>query len=338
MNRTTLAYRIATLTVVAAILCGWLQVAAAADDKGPPANIPDPGPELVEFYKMKNADPQRVRQALETIFFNTTARYDVGPTNDVLMVVAREKEQQRVKEMIGRLDIHAQATQIKVGVLKNADPEAAAKVLATLLPKDAKVAVNARSRSVIIAGSPDQQELAETMLMKLDEGTRTEHQKAPAAYNVRVIWLASGTTREDKGVPSGDDSKEVLAELSMQGLRAVILELTRLHIYDPRLIGQMVVRGTTEGDFASFGGKFFVKSSPTFDGQLTKFSASGHLSEQPDGTLVMNISIESLEKTNDLDTQIVVPLNQYVLLATMPTGNRHFGLCSSSDPCGGRAE
>ena len=129
-----------------------------------------------------------------------------------------------------------------------------------------------------------------------------------------MVWLAGGLTAENRGEPPTEDLKDVVTELS------------RLGIKDPCQVGQMVVR-TTAG--RSLGGSFNVKSSPRFGDQIADFSASGILSERPDGGLVMEIRISTRKESspqernlNEVDTQIVLPQKQYIVLATAPVGNQ----------------
>jgi hypothetical protein len=62
---------------------------------------------------------------------------------------------------------------------------------------------------------------------------------------------------------------------------------------------------------------------------MAGFSASGTLSERPDGALAMQIKISTRKESspqgqnlNELNTQIVLPQKQYVVLATAPAGNQ----------------
>ena len=75
------------------------------------------------------------------------------------------------------------------------------------------------------------------------------------------------------------------------------------------------------------GGRFEVKSSPRFGDQMADFHASGSLSEDV-AKLVMQIKLRTrkepsppAQSLNEINTQIVLPQKQYVVLATAPTGN-----------------
>jgi len=230
------------------------------------------------------------------------------------MVVAPPDTQRKVAELLKKVDaspvVPEPEEQIKVFTLVHLDPASAAKAINTIVQKDIRVSIDERSRSIIAAGSMDALNIATALMTKLDEGGK----EAVRRYEVRVIWLASGLTGEGRGEPPTDDLKDVVAELS------------RLRIKDPSQVGQMVVQTTSGGIYR---GKFEVKSSPRFGNSPTDFNASGSLSEGPDDPgLVMQIRLRTSRESSpqgqnfyEINTQIVLPQKQYVVLATAPTGN-----------------
>jgi len=62
---------------------------------------------------------------------------------------------------------------------------------------------------------------------------------------------------------------------------------------------------------------------------MADFNASGTLSEGPDGGLMVQIRINTRKESSppeqhlsEVNTQIVLPQKQYVVLATAPVGNQ----------------
>jgi len=231
-----------------------------------------------------------------------------------LIVLGSPEAQQKIADLLKKLDNvpPPMEEQIKGFALVHADPASAATILKSMGPRNIRVATDERTRQVFAAGSMEDLNVAEALMMKLDEGSPVH---IIARYEVRVIWLAGGLTGESKGEPPADDLKDVVAELS------------RLGIKDPRQVGQMVVQTTIGG---SHQGKFAVKSSPRFGDQMADFNAAGLLSENPHSAgLWMQIRLQTSKEPSppgqnlsQIETQIVLPEKQYVVLATAPTGNQ----------------
>ncbi|MGO9114593.1 MAG: secretin N-terminal domain-containing protein [Thermoguttaceae bacterium] len=275
------------------------------------ANVTE-SPGLV-IYKLNYVNWQIAVEVLKTVLAGDDRLIPDLKTHS-LMVVSPPDTQRKVADLLKKVDVPPMAEepeqQIKIFTLINADPASAAKAISTIGLKGLRVSIDERSRSIIAVGSMETLNIAEALITKLDDPPTT----AVRRYDVRVIWLASGLTGEGRGEPPTDDLKDVVAELS------------RLGIKDPRQVGQMVVQTSSGG---SYQGRFEVKSSPRFGDQMADFNASGLLSERPSGPgLVMQIRLRTRKESspeeqnlNEIDTQIVLPQKQYVVLATAPTGN-----------------
>ena len=338
MKRNTLAFRISPLLIAALLSCGWQRTAAAQGDKaaaegkaaaernsaspksGAMAEAPaakaktevkEPSG-VLEIYPLKYADPNTIEAVLNSML-KVNVRFIFDRRTQSLLLVAPPDIQRKVADLLKKLDVPAASLgpdqSIKVFTLLNADPASAAKALSTIGSKGIRVSIDERMRSIIVAGSMGDVNVAEALIGKLDErGT-----EAVTRYEVRVIWLAGGLSGEDRGEPPADDLKDVVAELARLGIR------------DPRQVGQMVVQTNVRG---FHGGMFQVKSSPRFGNQAADFNASGLLSERPDGAgLLMEVRVRTRKESsppeqnlNEIDTQIVLPQKQFVVLATAPTG------------------
>jgi hypothetical protein len=311
MNRRSLPQRAAMLTIVAILACGWVRM---ADAQGGMQGMAQSLSESRDFkvYRLRYADPSFVTSALQELMRDdkpTSIRMMAG-VDGTLLLFAPPEMYKKIDEVIKAIDVpHAKEpeVQIKVFTLMNTEPASAARVLATLLPKSTRVAIDERTRSLVVSGPRESMEIAAAVLERLDVGAKVERRKPSATYEVRVLWLAN----VDKGSPPADDLKDVVAELS------------RLGVKDPRQVGQMVIR-------TSPGGSFDLSSVPEFAGYPANLSASGRLLEESEGGLVMQIAIRATagspqqmpglpqQKLYDISTRIVLPQKQYVVLAIAP--------------------
>jgi hypothetical protein len=310
MNRRSLPRRVAMLTVAAAVACGCVRMADAQ-------NMAQSPPESKEFrvYRLRYADPSLVTSALQELMRDdkpTSIRMMAG-VDGTLLLFAPPELYKKIDEVIKAIDIappprdSARIEQIKVFTLMNTEPVSAAKVLATLLPKSTRVAIDERTRSLVVSGPRESMEIAAAVLERLDVGAKVERRKPSANYEVRVLWLAN----VDKGSSPADDLKDVVAELS------------RLGVKDPRQVGQMVIR-------TGPGGSFDLSSVPEFAGYPAHLSASGRLLEESEGGLVMQVAIRATagspqqmpgspqQRLYEISTRIVLPQKQYVVLAIAP--------------------
>jgi len=307
MNRTPLSHRVAMLAVVAVLACGWLRTANAQ------YTAPASPPQIFKVYRLRYVSPSFASSALNLLMDRRElASMKMIAGDGTLLMFAPTESYKKIDEVLKAIDVAPIApiaepeTQIKVFSLVDAEPASVANVLGTLLPKDARRAVDERTRSVVISGSRGAIDIAEAVVRKLDEEATAGRPKHSANYDVRILWLAN----DDKGAPPADDLKDVVAELS------------RLGVKDVRQVGQMVVQ-------TSSGGTFQLSSQPDFMGQPDRLTAAGRLLEQSDGSLEMYVSIKARkcdaqqEQQNlaYVDTRIVVPQKQYVVLATAPVGN-----------------
>ncbi len=324
MKRTELACCVVPWLTASALLWGLLPAVAAPEGKSPPPSantVNEPAaakpkadvPPTLTIYQLKHADPEQVSSVLRTMLTGTDVRLSVDPKTSAMIVAGSPETHTKVAGLLEKLDVPPQRgylPQIKIFSLKNMDPASAAKVLAELGVTDIRIATDERTRSVLAAGPPESLTVAEALFLRLDEEARPARAER---YEVRVAWLVDGM-EGGSGQPPAEDLKDVVAELARVGIK------------NPRQVGHMIVQ-TTIGD--NCGGMFEVKSSPHFGDQRAGFSASGMLSRLPEGTLAMQIQISTKresspqhENLNEVNTQIVLPEKQYVVLATAPVGNQ----------------
>jgi hypothetical protein len=303
MNRTSPFQRVAALTVLAVLACGWLQTAEAQMVGGP-----QPDPKVFKVYHLRYVSPRSAEAALRGLmeeYESSSIRIAAG-SNETLVISATRDEYKKIEEVLKLIDVAPAPepeTQIKVFSLLHAEPTSAVKLLATLLPQNTRIAVDERTRSLVASGSRNALAIAEAVLTKLDVEAVGERPKSSANYEVRVLWLAN----DNKGKPPADDLKDVVAEIA------------RLGVKDPRQIGQIIVR-------TSAGNPFQLSSLPYFAGQPNKLTVSGGVFlEKNEGGVMLEIAIKAQKlpepTLSDITTRIVLPEKQYVVLATSPIGD-----------------
>jgi hypothetical protein len=327
MNRTTLIHQTTPLLSAIALTSAWLCAAAASGQTSPGTSDAQSGSpavnsmpnsaqasEVLRIYSLHHADPGFVARVLQTMVAGGPMKLNIDSRTSALIVSGSREVQEKVAELLQRLDVPAgkgNAEQIRFFTLVYVDPESAAKTLKAMVP-NLQVATEQRTRSVLAAGSPDALAAVEALLTKLDR--ESDHFASVASYEVRVFWLASGLTGEGVGAPPADDLKDVVVELSRQGIK------------DLRQVGEIAVQTMTGRDRS---GNFQVTGSPRFGEGTAEFNASGQLSKLPNGALVMRTHISAsagpaarAQNLNRIETEIVLPEKQYVVLAAAPTGSQ----------------
>ena len=217
-----------------------------------------------------------------TVLGNIIANGDAGRlsidrANNRIIVFGPRKTHDMVKDLLETLDVPPAAereSQIKIFTLVHVDPASASRMLYAILPKGIQVAVDERTHSLIASGPPESLNVAEALLLRLDQSAEKERPKSDLRYEVRVVWLAN----DDKASPLAEDLKDVAGELSRMGIK------------NPRQIGEMVVRNISAGHFQ-------IESSPLFKGEAAGFSATGTLSVERDGPPTLQIAIKTTGAT-----------------------------------------
>lgn len=270
-------------------------------------------------FPLKYADLEEAQAVLAEILADKDARVAVEEGTRSMVVAASPEVLEKVAGLLKDLDVPPPSEpfqQIKVFTLVNVDPDSAAKVLSELLqPRGVRFAVDRRTKSLIAMGSHETLSVMDALLTRLDQ-TAGEEPKKPAplaTFRVRVVWLASGLSRDDAPKPA-DDLKEVVTELG------------KLGVGELREVGQAIVNTMPDGS------GFEISSSPTFDDSSAELRIAGELEEE-DGTPKLQIQISASERAErsssarsparrlvDLETTITAPCGHYVVLGVTPVG------------------
>jgi hypothetical protein len=277
----------------------------------------------IEIYRLKYAGAGIVVQVLSTLCEGKDARLAIDEKTNSIIVAASPEAQQMAADLIKELDVPSEPgahRELKVFRLKYADPEETAAVVSRIFGKDdARIAVDRRTRSILVEALPDTAQRIDEVLVRLDtEADQDAKKDTPGAtLQVRVVWLASELP-PDEGVKPADDLKEVVGELSKIGVDGL------------RQLGQAIVNTMPDG-------KFQVRCSPLLAGRPAGLEISGILKlrhEMP--ILNVQLSASQIEpaavvergppsrpttkRLVDLETTIAAPLGHYVVLGVTPVG------------------
>ena len=187
----------------------------------------------------------------------------------------------------------------------------AAHLLATLLPKNAHVAlaVDERTRSLVASGSRDALAIAEAVLTRLDVEASRERPKPSASYEVRILWLAN----DGHGDRAGRRPERRHRRTVAAGIK------------DVRQIGQMAVRDqpravrSTSAVFPALCDHDHAANLPLRGSSRNR--ATGRVTyadcrSRPAG------GCSRSRVLSEISTTIVLPQKQYVVLATA-SGQEH---------------
>ncbi|OHB73172.1 MAG: hypothetical protein A2V70_09115 [Planctomycetes bacterium RBG_13_63_9] len=269
---------------------------------------------LVEVYALKHANAASVVESLKPIVgqdASVPVRLAVDNRTNAIVVSSPREVHDRIRELINVLDVpqrSGESKQYKVFSLVNVEPAMAAEILSELLGNDeARIAVEARSKSLIVSGPQETLKIVEALLLRLDEtADKVPEQPAPSTtFRVRVVWLASGVSPEDAPEPSED-------------LEKVVAELSKVGIEDVRQIGQIMVNIAAVGSFQASG-------SPMLGKNATDWRVSGELSNSQ-GRALLEIELTAIglvadgkSKTKaELQTTVCAPYGHYVVLGVTP--------------------
>lgn len=228
-----------------------------------------------------------------------------------ILVSAPPKTQEQVAELIENLDVPdnpVQTVQLRVFRLEYVDPSLAVSVLSSLLDsQNLRIAVDDRNSSIVLAGPPDVQEVAEELIRHLDVRAKEKTARPDSApmHQVRVVWLANGLSDAEAAQPSKD-------------LELVVAELSLLGVKELRQVGQIIVN-------AAVGESFEANGSPRLGKHPTQWNITGDL-DRGQGTPRLSIQLQAAMPIGQqqkpyevkLDTVISAEERHFVVLGVTP--------------------
>ncbi len=275
------------------------------------------------IYHLKYAEAESLARVLSTMADDSTKIAVALETNSIILA-APPQMQEQLAGLIEELDVPpardvAPECEYKTFKLVNAQARDLAEVISTFLGPDDKIAVDERTNSILVEAPQGTLLFIDAILTKLDETADRNLKKygPEATFRVRVVWLASGLSRDDAADPSAD-LKDVLDLLRLMGVK------------DLRQVGQVIVNSTPDG-------RFQIRCSPILNQRSSDLEISGEFDQQQETpTLKIELSASQVEvppattdgwdrrrgperKTLvDLQTVIAAPLEHYVVLGVAP--------------------
>jgi hypothetical protein len=251
-------------------------------------------------------------------------RIVVDPTTNALLVRCSPDDFARIKKLVSEIDVDRPpadrpAAQVSVYTLRHiaADRFLEDTLRLILQPPNGTFAIDPRLNQVIICADKRTQEVAQALLVRLDDEAAQKVQSV-AEVQLRIVWLASGLTRKDAPKPPPD-------------LQDVVDELAKIGVEDLRLVSQSVIKAMTEQQFTLAGSALL--DSPC------ELSIKGTVSSRTGGDPAVQISIDATKEakvgsvqTEDarrnvtkvlpvcrVGTTIVAPPGHSVVLGVTPT-------------------
>jgi hypothetical protein len=248
-------------------------------------------------------------------------RVSVDERSNSVIVMANAEDMATVKELIQKIDVPKAAREAPVRFypLRNITADSDLyNALTRFLPPNSFF-LEGKTNQVIISGDENAQQAAARLIDRLDV-TKAPDQEV----QIRVIWLASDLDQKDGRKPPED-------------MKAVVAELEKMGIEEPRLVTQTLVTALRGRPFrveglAGLESPFQLFVSGTLLGAANRgendklqisIRATGTLRKTvgpvPSGGKApapVSISVEQLGR---LETEITAPLGHSVVLGVTPT-------------------
>ena len=121
--------------------------------------------------------------------------------------------------------------------LKYVRPQEIGQALHDITGGGQRIAVDERTNTLLIAGSPKQMDVAKQIVQTLDQPGKSQQNKAPQPLQVRIVWLSEGLTDRSMEPPKSSvvspQVADALRELGMEQPQVVCQQLTSLTLDQP---------------------------------------------------------------------------------------------------------
>ena len=229
----------------------------------------------------------------------------------------RERQVAQLSEQLARLErneasLPIEGTETKVFSLRNVEAPDASGTLESLFGSHLRVAIDARSNSLIVIGKSDTLSVVEAILLRLDqsdevaegdEATSAQAAAAPKSLLLRVFWLADGLPKGE-----GQEPTQFLPA-------AVIKAMDRLGLNEPRLVTQ-TVNSLEAGDQAEV--EFSTQVPAMLLNQPANLNCAGRMRPMSGDRTALNmqINVQGPSIACELKGSLATPLGHYMVLGT----------------------
>ncbi len=123
---------------------------------------------VLKAYTIKSAEPGNLLNMLQTNFaLQPDIRLSADYKNETIVALATDAQHKKIAAFIAEVDDKGKVRTAEVYRFRSADPTAASGILRTLIPK-VQMAVDNASRSLVVTGTPEEHELIESTIAKME--------------------------------------------------------------------------------------------------------------------------------------------------------------------------
>jgi hypothetical protein len=174
-----------------------------------------------------------------------------------------------------------------------------------------RIAVDERTNTLLIAGSPKQMDVAKQIVQTLDQPGKSQQGKVPQPVQVRIVWLSEGLTDRNMEPPKASvvspKVADALRELGMELPQVVCQQLTSLTLDQP---GQR--------------GQFHFQVPAAIEDSTWQFQGQGTITPTTDDRYAMEFNLSLAEpgaanqpaQSCQLGGSILTPLGHYTVMGT----------------------
>ena len=144
------------------------------------------GKQKLAVYPLEGAEPSTVLQVLQSVM--PTARFFTDPRTDAVFAWAAQEQHEAIRSTIERLqrDVPEEnKISIRVYRFDHADPNVAVATLSPLMPQ-ARMAVDQRTRSLVVTARPGDHDQIEAAIEQMERGGDDAEAPSVKAYAVKV--------------------------------------------------------------------------------------------------------------------------------------------------------
>ncbi len=193
--------------------------------------------------------------------------------------------------------------------LKYVRPEEIGQALYRITGGEPRIAVDERTNTLMIAGSPKQMDVAKQLVLTLDQPGKVQQGKSLEVLQLRIVWLSEGLTDRSMDPPNptiiSPPVADALRELGMELPQVVCQQLTSL---------TLTPTGPT--------GKYRFRVPTQIEDSTWEFQGEGTVTATSDDRYAVDFNLNLMEpmskdkQPSQLSGSILTPLGHYTVMGT----------------------